>query len=109
MKMTKQEISKVCASGLLPSPGKFYKGGSQEKTHLLRPEFFLLPSPHDRARSVLNCRAMDSGAGHGGPAVWMFSTSGFHRLFATKPIRSETSQQYGGQVATIVLFGTRGP
>jgi hypothetical protein len=28
-------------------PGKFYKRGSQEKTHLQRPEFFLLPSPRD--------------------------------------------------------------
>ena len=27
--------------------GKFYKGRSQEKTHLLRLEFFLLPSPCD--------------------------------------------------------------
>jgi hypothetical protein len=93
----------------LPVPEKFYKGGSQEKTLLLRPEFFLLPSPLDRARSVLNFRAMDSGAGDCGPAVWIFSTSGFHRFFATKPVRSETSKQYGGQVATIVLSGTRGP
>jgi hypothetical protein len=52
----------------------------------------LLSSPHDRARSVLNCRAMDSGAGHYGPAVWIFSTSGFHRLFATRPFSSETSK-----------------
>src|ERR1700732_1060256 len=71
---------------------KFYKRGSQEETPVLRPEFFLLPSPHDRARSVLNCRAMDSGARHCGPAVWVFSTSGFHRLFATKPVSSETSK-----------------
>ena len=35
---------------------------------------------------------MDSGAGHCGPAVWIFSTSGFHRLFATKPCSSETSK-----------------
>ena len=35
---------------------------------------------------------MDSGAGHCGPAVWIFSTSGFHRLFATKPVSSETSK-----------------
>src|ERR1035437_7161380 len=71
---------------------KFYKGGSQEKTHVLRPEFFLLPSPHDRARSVPGRRAMDSGCGHCDPAVWIFSTSGFHRLFATKPFSSETSK-----------------
>ena len=35
---------------------------------------------------------MDSGAGLCGPAVWIFSTSGFHRLFATKPFSSETSK-----------------
>jgi hypothetical protein len=28
-------------------PDKFYKKESQEKTLLQRPEFFLLPSPHD--------------------------------------------------------------
>ena len=40
---------------------KFYKRGSQEETQLHRREFFLLPSRRDRARSVLSCRAMDSG------------------------------------------------
>jgi hypothetical protein len=35
---------------------------------------------------------MDSGAGHCDPAVWIFSTSGFHRSFATKPFSSETSK-----------------
>ena len=52
----------------------------------------MLPSPLHRARSVLNSRAMDSGAGHGDPAVWVFSISGFHRFFATKPVSSETSK-----------------
>src|SRR5712691_1886214 len=73
-------------------PGKFYKGRSQEKTHLLRPEFFLLLSPLDRARSVLTYRAMCSVAGHCSPAVWVFSISGFHRFFATKPVSSETNK-----------------
>jgi hypothetical protein len=76
----------------LSHPEKFYKSRSQEKTHLLRLEFFLLRSPLDRARSVLNCRAMVSGAGHCDPAVWVFSISGFQRFFATKPVRSETSK-----------------
>jgi hypothetical protein len=89
-----------------PSPGKFYKGGSQEKTHLLWPEFFLLPSTHDRARSVRNFRAMDSGARHCGPAIWIFSTSGFHRLFATKPSVLKPAKQNGGQVPTMVLSET---
>jgi hypothetical protein len=43
--------------------GKFYKGRSQEKTHLQRLEFFLLLSPLDRAGFVLTYRAMCSVAG----------------------------------------------
>jgi|SRR5229473_1088485 hypothetical protein len=44
------------------------------------------------------------------PVVLVFSTSGFHRLFATKPISSETSKaERRSSLATIVLFGTRGP
>ena len=92
------------------TPGKFYKGRSQEKTLLLRPEFFLLPSPPDRARSVLTDRTMCSVAGHSYPVVWIFSISGFHQLFATKPVSSETSKaERWSNLATIVLFGTRGP
>ena len=92
------------------SPDKFYKGRSQEKTRPLRLEFFLLLSPLDRARSVLTYRAMCSVAGHYGPAVWVSSTSGFHRFFATKPVSSETSKaERRSNVATIVLSGTRGP
>src|ERR1035437_5304362 len=34
---------------------------------------------------------MCSVAGHYGPAMWGFSRSGFHHLFATKPVCSETS------------------
>src|ERR1700730_10612599 len=74
------------------APEKFYKGGSQEETLLLRPEFFLLPSPLDRARFVLTYRAMGAGAEHYCPAFWIFPPSGFHRLFATKPVSSETSK-----------------
>ena len=76
----------------LSGPDKFYKGRSQEKTHLLRLDFFLLLSPLDRARSVLTFRAMCSVAGHSGPAVWVSATSGFHCLFATKLVSSETSK-----------------
>jgi hypothetical protein len=73
-------------------PDKFYKRRSQEKTHLLRLEFFLLLSPLDRARFVLTYRAMCSVAGQCAPVDWVFSTSGFHRFFATKPVSSETSK-----------------
>src|SRR5271156_4983733 len=85
-------------SGRCPNPGKFYKGRSQEKTLLLRLEFFLLLSPYDRARSVLTYRAMCSVAGHCAPAVWVFSTSGFHRFLATKPVCSETSKAERSQI-----------
>jgi hypothetical protein len=41
-------------------------------------------------------------------AVWIFSLSGFHRVVATKPIRSETDKQTGCQVPTMVLSEARG-
>jgi hypothetical protein len=70
----------------------------------------LLRSPLDRARAVLIRRAMCSFAGHSGPVVWVFSTSGFHRFFATKPVSSETRKaERWSNLATIVLSGTRGP
>src|SRR5271169_308609 len=94
----------------LPTPSKFYKRGSQEKTLLRRLEVFLLRSPLDGAGYVLTARTRCSVAGHGGPAVWVFSTSGFHRLFATKPVCSETSKaESWSNLATIVLSGTHGP
>jgi len=53
---------------------------------------------------------MCSVAGRSGPAVWVFSTSGFHRFLATKPVSSETSKaKTVVNLATIVLFGTPGP
>jgi hypothetical protein len=92
------------------TPDLFYKGRSQEKTHLPRLEVFLLLSPLDRARFILTCRAMCSVAGQDDPVDWVFSTSGFHCFFATKPVSSETSKaERRSNLATIVLFGTRGP
>jgi hypothetical protein len=79
-------------------PGKFYKGRSQEKTLPLRLEFFLFRSPRNGAGSVLTARTKCSVAGHVGPALWVFSTSGFHRFFATKPVSSETSKAERGQM-----------
>jgi hypothetical protein len=35
---------------------------------------------------------MCSAIGRCGPVVWVFSTSGFHRFFVTKPVSSETSK-----------------
>ena len=57
----------------------------------------------------LSDRTMCSVAGCYDPAIWVSSTSGFHRLLATKPIRSETSKAERAPVASIVLSGTRGP
>src|SRR2546427_6758275 len=58
--------------GRQPTPEKFYKGGSQEETQSHRREFFLLPNPRDRARSVLSCPATGSGAGRGSPGCLGF-------------------------------------
>jgi hypothetical protein len=41
-------------------------------------------------------------------AVWVFFPGGFHRLFATKPVSSETDKQNGCQVPTMVLSEARG-
>src|SRR5579864_4234380 len=80
------------------TPDKFYKRRSQEKTLLQRLEFFLLRSPRDRARFVLTCRAMCSVVGACAPVVWVFSISGFHRFFVTKPGSSETNKAEPGQI-----------
>jgi hypothetical protein len=39
---------------------------------------------------------MCSVAGRDAPAIWVFSTSGFHHFFATKPVSSETSKAERG-------------
>jgi hypothetical protein len=52
----------------------------------------LLRSPLVQAGSVLIFRTMCSVAGRTRPAIWDSSTSGFHCLFATKPVSSETSK-----------------
>jgi hypothetical protein len=83
--------------------GLFYKRRSQEKTHLPRLDFFLLLSPLDRASSVLTYRAMCSVSGRCGPAVWVFSTSGFHRFLATKPAETSKAERWSN-LATIVLL-----
>jgi hypothetical protein len=74
-------------------PDKFYKRRIQEKTH--RPSgrtFSCFSAPRGRARFVLPFRAICSVAGPCDPVLWVFSTSGFHRSFATKPVSSETSR-----------------
>jgi hypothetical protein len=82
----------VSGSDNHPAGGQRYKGRSQEKTLLLWLKVFLLLSPRDGAGSVLTARTRCSVAGHGAPARGGSSPSGFHRLFATKPVCSETSK-----------------
>jgi hypothetical protein len=87
-------------AGCTLSPDKFYKGRSQEKTHLLRLEFLLLRSPLDGAGSVLTARAKCSVAGQLDPVVWVFSTSGFHRFLG-----DEAHQFRNQQSRTVVNVG----
>src|SRR5438034_953737 len=71
-----------------------------------------------RARKLRARRAIHSNAEHGGPAVSGFFPSGFHRIFATKPVRSETHKQnschwqpwfYSGLVAHSYFGLSEGP
>src|ERR1700688_915039 len=41
---------------------------------------------------------MCSVAGRVAPAIWVFSTSGFHHFCATKPVSSEASKAERGQM-----------
>ena len=90
------------------SPEKFYKGGSQEKHTPLWPEFFLHPSPCDRARCVLNVRAMGLGAGHCDPAVWISLPVVFIGCSRRSQSVLKPAKQNGGQVPTMILYETLG-
>src|SRR5260370_38788569 len=78
----------LCVLAAASMPEKFYKGRSQEKTLLHRPEFFLLRSPLDRTGSALTARTNCTLAGQNRPAFGVSTTSGFHRLSPTHPTRS---------------------
>src|SRR6266481_7768721 len=52
---------------------------------------------------------MCSVVARSGPAVWVFSTSGFHRRLASKPVSSETSKQNGGQIGDHGSIGDFSP
>jgi hypothetical protein len=81
------------------SPDKFYKGRSQEKTHLLRLEFFLVLSPLDGAGSVLTARARGSVAGILWPSVLGF----FYQWFSLLD-RNEACQFRNQQTRTAVKW-----
>src|SRR5271156_5301110 len=92
------------------TPDKFYKRRSQEKTHLLRLDFFLLRSPLDRARSVLTFRAMCSVVGPSDPVVWVFHCQRFSSLLRNEACQFRNQQSRTWSIlATMVLSGTRVP
>ena len=68
---------------------------------------FLAVQPAPWSKIVFAFRSADSGRYN--IRSFGFSTSGFHRIFATKPVCSETNKQNGCQVPTMVPLGTRGP
>jgi len=76
---------------LFEVPGKFYKR-SQEKNSFPAAGFFLAVQPTPWSRMVLVFRSRISGRCCVRAALMVFSASGFHRLGATKPVRSETNQ-----------------
>jgi hypothetical protein len=74
------------------------KGEVKKKHVCFGWNFSCFAAPLDRARSVLTYRAPRHVLGSGAPVVWIFSTSGFHLFFATKPVSSETSKAERGQI-----------
>src|ERR1700694_1342502 len=91
-----------------PSPDKFYKRKSQEKHFALRRKFSDFPAPVNERGWFWSSAPSARFVAQSSAAVWTFSVSGFHRVVATKPIRSETNKQTGCQVPTMVLSEARG-
>ena|SRR6266481_2467694 len=93
-----------------PRSCKFYKKESQEKTHLHRPDFFLIRSPFDGAGSVPELPRQAFGC-------WTLLSSDLGFLYQrfSLLLRNEACQFRNQQsrtavkLATIVLSGTRGP
>jgi hypothetical protein len=78
-----------CLTTLL-SPGKFHKG-SQGKNTFPVAGVFLAVQPAPWSRIVLAFRSVSSGRYAIPVALLVFSVSGFHRFFTTKPVSSETN------------------
>src|ERR1700677_1074083 len=74
-----------------PSPDKFYKR-SQEKNTSAVAGVFLAVQPAPLSRIVLVFRSVFSGRCEISAASLVFSLSGVHRLFTTKPFRSWDQQ-----------------
>src|SRR6202158_4999081 len=78
-------------------PGKFYKRKSQEKHFAHRRIFSCFPARVNERGWFCSSAPWTRFGAQPDAAVWIFNPSGFHRLFATKPVRSETNKQFGGQ------------
>src|ERR1700693_1437951 len=70
---------------------RFHKGSQGKNTSPVA-GVFLAVQPTPLSRIVLAFRSVSSGRHKIAIATLVFSTSGFHRLFATKPVRSETNK-----------------
>src|ERR1700722_2766648 len=77
----------------VPSPVKYYKRESQEKYFSHRRNFSCFPAPVNERWCFAPSAPFARFVAQPIAAVWIFSISGFHRVVATKPIRSETDKQ----------------
>ena len=87
---------------------KFYKRKSQEKHFALRRKVSDFPACLIERGCFLLSAPWTRYVAQPITAVWIFSVSGFHRMFSTKPVNSETHKQNGCQVPTMVLSEAHG-
>src|SRR6202011_3922736 len=90
-------------------PGQLYQGRSQEKYLSHGRMFSCFPARMNEQDLFQPSAPGARFAAHCCVAVLVFTPSGFHRKFATRPVCSETNKQSGDQVLTMALLGTRGP
>jgi hypothetical protein len=95
-------------SRLCRHPDKFYKRKSQEKHFACDRIFSDFPARVNEQGWFCSSAPWTRFCAQPVTAVWSFSPSGFHRVVATKPVRSETNKQNGCQVPTMVLSEARG-
>ena len=86
-----------------PSPDKFYKRKSQEKHCAHRRKVSDFPACLIERGCFLPSAPWTRFIAQPITAVWIFFVSGFHPVFSTKPVHSETHKQCGCQVPTMVL------
>jgi len=87
---------------------KFYKRKSQEKHFTARRIVSDFPALRNEREWFWSSAPWTRFVAQPRTAVWIFSPSGFHRMFATTPVCSETDKRNGCQVPTMVLSEARG-